>query len=1599
MSDQQKQNSGLWSRRLFRLVLLLVFLILILIALLHTSWFQSKAVNIVVDKVAAGLGGDVSIGATHIDLLNGIRLDNVNAIDHEGDSIIIIDQIKLNPTNTVIALLGNAITGEEISFHELSLDGINLTIKKPKGESRTNLETLFSRENTSNEESGSSNFPIIRSLRMKDLSLHYVDENTHEELHGRFEAFEVDVNNLDFSEGSTIDVDRILLLSPEFTYEPGDAPSQEESSSSPGEKASPSSQDSEMSDIIVDALQLIDGKLDILDEEREQAITGLDLSLEAVRFRGLENWKAKLSQLEGSFNDHRLAYASINEIQRTKDKVILDQAQINVNESKLLFDGDISGVEGVVSVSEAQIELEIQPSIVYPQDLIAFSQDLSAEWSNQQISEKRVQVEGKVAISSDQYDGENLVVWIDGLHHFSGNVSYVPSAIVGESELNANVERVYADMEQLSRLTDKFQFPKEINRLEEVDFKGSFDGFLENFVANGELITPLGNALLDIRFDLSGTGEEAVSYAGYLELDSFDLEKMTLDTNFGYADAKVNISNGVGPDLSQSSAEIKAVIDKLEYRDYAYRDAVFNGRLSSGVIDGDFEIHDDVLDFSFNGLVNFKESTPIFDFVVDAKRIDFCQLNLTDFPCKVAFSSDINLVGKDVKSLAGDIILQDVQLLHDTSSIGLEKIEIKSVVGEESNSFHLASDFLNFDIEGRFNLIKFAPETFHRLVGNVSGQNEVWKVDYNPALTENQDYNFTLELNDITQLASFFNVPLELTSGAVISGNQKSSLDLISIGAKIPYLSYDGHSAHDIELDIGSTDGSASAYIKMKDITSGGYMLRNLTLETVLDNQQVIWLVDYNMDEDNKGFLKGESLVSEEGYMTHVKEDEVYVNGERWKVESNGGVGIHPKFLDIENLTISDGQRYIQVSDYNNKGIAAEINDFELGLINPIIDYDKTILTGTMKSKFLIQDVFSQMVIEGDIAVDDFKVNGDDFGNLRVVAKRVDKDKNKIDLDVRIEKDTQNLYVKGYVDLDQNELESSIVIQDYPMSFFEYIIDDGISDTEGTTDIEARIYGPINDLSLSGEGVVKEGGVKIDFIGAFYRMDGQTIRISEDYIDLSGAQIQDAMDNTATIEGGLRHNFFADITADAVIASDRFIGLSTTIEDNPIYYGTGVGAIEMSFDGPFDAIDIDVTAELQNLSHLYVPLLSSSYTYDDSFIILSGDEDTVAIRDTASLVDLLKEQGVDFEMALTFTPDAKVSIIYDEVTDNVLVGSGEGSIQMRVDRAGDFTAFGNFDILEGEYLYTAYNLIAKPFVIQSGGTVTWTGDPFNATLNVTAAHSTIRAPLQNLLEEYAVIDASELSARREIDLNLILTGPLFNPDINFDIAFPNLIGDIRTYAQSKINTLKSVQNGINNQVVGLLFFNNFLPDNNGLTRISSSQVGQTGSSTITQFLTSQLSNIFSDYLTSKLGDDDFISAIDFEIGLIQSSGLVQGQDFLTGLLDVVPDEVQVNLRNYFRNENFVLNVGGNYIRETQFGGQDNFVTGDFSLDWFITEDRRLKLRFYSNFDYDYALATRRQRYGFGINFRKEFGKLTDLESVVDEIIEQANQQIVAPSSK
>ena len=111
----------------------------------------------------------------------------------------------------------------------------------------------------------------------------------------------------------------------------------------------------------------------------------------------------------------------------------------------------------------------------------------------------------------------------------------------------------------------------------------------------------------------------------------------------------------------------------------------------------------------------------------------------------------------------------------------------------------------------------------------------------------------------------------------------------------------------------------------------------------------------------------------------------------------------------------------------------------------------------------------------------------------------------------------------------------------------------------------------------------------------------------------------------------------------------------------------------------------------------------------------------------------------DFHLTLDMnvTPDAEIEIIFDLEARDIIKGTGRSNLKIQWERYGDLGIFGTYTIDQGDYLFTLRNIINKKFTVKKGGTVTWTGDPYKAVLDINAIYET-KAPPYDLIEEYLV---------------------------------------------------------------------------------------------------------------------------------------------------------------------------------------------------------------------------------------------------------------------
>ena len=105
---------------------------------------------------------------------------------------------------------------------------------------------------------------------------------------------------------------------------------------------------------------------------------------------------------------------------------------------------------------------------------------------------------------------------------------------------------------------------------------------------------------------------------------------------------------------------------------------------------------------------------------------------------------------------------------------------------------------------------------------------------------------------------------------------------------------------------------------------------------------------------------------------------------------------------------------------------------------------------------------------------------------------------------------------------------------------------------------------------------------------------------------------------------------------------------------------------------------------------------------------------------------------------------------------------------MKLNTLGDLTMDGTFKVKNGVYNF-AMGIIKQPFIIEEGGTIAWTGDPYNANIDIRTYYE-INTSLATISPDQ--LQGSSSAANQKIQCYLGLTESLLKPTIGFDIKAP-----------------------------------------------------------------------------------------------------------------------------------------------------------------------------------------------------------------------------------
>ena len=106
------------------------------------------------------------------------------------------------------------------------------------------------------------------------------------------------------------------------------------------------------------------------------------------------------------------------------------------------------------------------------------------------------------------------------------------------------------------------------------------------------------------------------------------------------------------------------------------------------------------------------------------------------------------------------------------------------------------------------------------------------------------------------------------------------------------------------------------------------------------------------------------------------------------------------------------------------------------------------------------------------------------------------------------------LHVKDFkLNKESKDISGVITARNLAMSTFEFIINDGISNTGGGADVDAVLSGSIDDIKLDGVGQVTGGTTTIDYLGAELYFGEEKFIVNDNKIDLTGGKLFDRYGN------------------------------------------------------------------------------------------------------------------------------------------------------------------------------------------------------------------------------------------------------------------------------------------------------------------------------------------------------------------------------------------------------------------------------------------------------------------------------------------------------
>lgn len=1165
--------------------------------------------------------------------------------------------------------------------------------------------------------------------------------------------------------------------------------------------------------------------------------------------------------------------------------------------------------------------------------------------------------------------GRHLSIRYGKKTHFMGDLtikglpdfyaSHIQAKIRKFSTSTRDVNAFMLPIDSMPHIPLPARFPKE-----EVIVHGDFEGTPYDFVTNLAMQTA-DKGSLEMKAGLKATANKLIRFKVILSGKQFPLGRwLAMPSLIGRGNFQAQIISG--QDQAQGlPLEINMNFKRLDLNTYPYKNIIFNGLLVNDSLYANLNVADPHLVLKSKGYVLLKKH-PFFKLSLQLAKADFKNLNIwTQKDFHLQTTANIQWQGLNPDSLLAHVEMTDSRLQFGDDSYPVKQVLFDKYIDTTGeNVIQLQSDILGLKMRGHYALSSVGT-SIEQLINHYFPVFEPLQLAKNK---QTRDINLRLELYRPEIIGEHFVRGLSISPNTWFSGHFNFLQDSLKADAYSKKLQYHGIDFKENHLHLRTDLAKLSLkyqflHLILKDSTpedKSVFGLDSVQLAMGMRNDSLDVGLRWNNQDStlqNSGDLRGFYVKNKRSEKMRITRSDVIINDSLWQLDPRNSIRHDDLGWQFNHFLIRGGHSQLALEGRYPKLEGDSLNiafrQWNLSNLNMLwrsLGFD---LDGTIDGNISSTMIGGRNARVANLTIDKLALNHIILGSARVLSAW-DNVNNSAFIKTQIIR--QGNSFKGkifsldgfyYPYRDSANLDMKVSLNHFELKSINPFISEYISQLKGVANGELNLLGTTANPTLTGFVNLKRTSLVVNYLNTRYSFE-QKLVFHNNYIDFGHISLYDTLGNHGILSGKLFHRHFHDARIDLEVNTNRLLFFNTNRNQNDLYYGQAIASGKLSITGPLNNIQLNIDAESEKGTSVILPLDYSTEIPDKDYIVFKPPKtDSSQLHPTETVLNLPLQRKSKYAINLNMgiNPNAKLKI-YLPSNIGDLESAGSGALSLKTNSDGDLSLSGDYIVDHGAFNFSLANLVKKHFELVKGGRISWTGDPYKASVNIKGLYK-VKVNLSSL--GILIDSTTSFRNRVNVDCYVVMTKDLFNPDIRFEIKFPNLDPDLQRMVFSQIDT--SNQAVMNQQMISLLILGSFNFNNPNIASLSSTSYS---------LLSNQLSGML-----SKISKD-------FDIGLNYKSGDNLSQE-----------EFEVALSTQLFDNRLMINGNFGMSYDRQNRSASNLV-GDVDVGYKLTKDGRWLLKAYNHSNvnswYYYNNYDKVSPYtqGVGIAYQTEFNKLADI---------------------